>query len=139
MAWVFYYRCFFGRRISRRKVARLAGLKTTLLGHRLLRANRPMHGAPSALTRGRENKKSRGVPRFVMVSTCSVYGIAGAIVSETSPTGPLTAYAAAKLRAEADIQQLASDNFCPVFLRPATAFGTSARLRLDLVLNNLTA
>ena len=83
--------------------------------------------------------RAAGAERFVFASSCSMYGAAGAgsAVDETAPLAPLTAYAASKVRAEGSLADLASDDFSPVFLRFATAYGVSPRLRLDIVLNNL--
>ena len=82
--------------------------------------------------------KAAGVPRFVYTSSCSVYGAAAEeIVDEDSPLRPQTAYAICKQRVEADVAQLASDDFSPTFLRNATAYGASPRMRFDIVLNNL--
>ena len=84
--------------------------------------------------------RDAGVKRFVLSSSCSVYGDAGEdLVSEESEPRPLTAYAESKLRAEAGIRRLASPDFSPVCLRHATAYGLSHRMRFDLVLNNLVA
>ena len=81
-----------------------------------------------------------GVPRFVFSSTCSVYGAARQDwVDETSPTNPVTPYGASKFFAEQGLLSLASDDFSPVLLRSATAYGFSPRIRFDLVLNNLMA
>jgi nucleoside-diphosphate-sugar epimerase len=71
------------------------------------------------------------------MSSCSVYGIAEGIVDETSPVNPLTPYAKCKALVERDVSAMASDDFSPVFLRNATAFGASPRMRFDIVLNNL--
>jgi nucleoside-diphosphate-sugar epimerase len=83
--------------------------------------------------------KEAGVGRFVYMSSCSVYGVAGgdAPVTEETPTNPQTAYAVCKTFCERDIKPLADRNFCPVFFRNATAFGASPRQRFDVVLNNL--
>jgi len=83
--------------------------------------------------------KAAGVRRFVYASSCSVYGAAadGSARDERSETNALTAYAKCKLLVERDISQLADTHFSPVFLRNATAFGASPRMRFDIVLNNL--
>src|SRR5689334_4952860 len=84
--------------------------------------------------------KTAGVKRFVFSSSCSVYGAAGEDwVDETSRPNPVTPYGVSKLLAEHDVSMLADDDFTPVFLRSATAYGFSPRIRFDLVLNNLTA
>ncbi|MGW0042442.1 NAD-dependent epimerase/dehydratase family protein [Rhodococcus sp. NPDC003348] len=82
--------------------------------------------------------KDAGVQRFLYASTCSVYGSAGDdLVTEQAPLRPLTPYAESKVRVEDDVMALADSDFSPVFLRNATAFGFSPRLRADIVLNNL--
>lgn len=82
--------------------------------------------------------KDAGVRRFLYASTCSVYGAAGEdLVSESAPLHPLTPYAVSKVRVEDDLASIADSSFSPVFLRNATAFGFSPRLRADIVLNNL--
>jgi len=81
--------------------------------------------------------KRAGVGRFVYMSSCSVYGVADGTVDETSPTDPQTAYARCKALVERDVTALADDSFSPTFLRNATAFGASPRMRFDIVLNNL--
>lgn len=83
--------------------------------------------------------KAAGVRRFVYTSSCSVYGVATEpVVSETSKVNPQTAYAICKTLVERDLAPLASDGFSPVFLRNATAYGASPRMRFDIVLNNLS-
>ncbi|MBD1832696.1 SDR family oxidoreductase [Trichocoleus sp. FACHB-90] len=82
--------------------------------------------------------KSAGVRRFVYMSSCSVYGVATeGDVTEESPVNPQTAYAECKTFVERDVQPLADDDFSPTFMRNATAFGASPRMRFDIVLNNL--
>ena len=84
--------------------------------------------------------KEAGVRRFLYSSSCSSYGQAGDdLVDETAPLHPITAYAISKTRVERDVARLADDRFSPTFLRSATAYGVSPRLRFDLLLNNLTA
>ncbi|MGV9382128.1 NAD-dependent epimerase/dehydratase family protein [Nonomuraea sp. NPDC003707] len=83
--------------------------------------------------------KEAGVRRFLYASTCSVYGASGGeeLLDEEAPLRPVTPYAESKVRVEDDLVTLADDDFAPVFLRNATAFGFSPRLRADIVLNNL--
>jgi nucleoside-diphosphate-sugar epimerase len=83
--------------------------------------------------------KTVGVRRFVYMSSCSVYGLAAdEDVTEESPVNPQTAYAECKTLVERDLRKLADDNFSPTFMRNATAFGASPRMRFDIVLNNLS-
>ena len=83
--------------------------------------------------------KEAGVERFVFASSCSMYGAAAADehVTEEAALRPLTAYAVSKVRAEEALAQLADADFAPVFMRNATVYGVSPRLRFDVVLNNL--
>ncbi|NMG18594.1 NAD-dependent epimerase/dehydratase family protein [Brasilonema bromeliae] len=82
--------------------------------------------------------KEAGVRRFVYMSSCSVYGVATeGDVTEESPVNPQTAYAECKTMVERDVKPLADDDFSPTFMRNATAFGASPRMRFDIVLNNL--
>jgi nucleoside-diphosphate-sugar epimerase len=82
--------------------------------------------------------KEAGVRRFVYMSSCSVYGVATeGDVTEESSVNPQTAYAECKTLVERDVKPLADDDFSPTFMRNATAFGASPRMRFDIVLNNL--
>jgi nucleoside-diphosphate-sugar epimerase len=86
-----------------------------------------------------KNAKAAGVPRFVYTSSCSVYGVgSGDSLTEEAPVNPQTAYAHCKVNVERDVGALADDKFSPVFLRNATAYGPSPRMRFDIVLNNLS-
>jgi nucleoside-diphosphate-sugar epimerase len=82
--------------------------------------------------------KEAGVRRFVYMSSCSVYGVATeGDVTEESSVNPQTAYAECKTLVERDVMPMADDSFSPTFMRNATAFGASPRMRFDIVLNNL--
>jgi nucleoside-diphosphate-sugar epimerase len=83
--------------------------------------------------------KKVGVSRFVYASSCSVYGAGDdSYKTEESEVNPQTAYAECKTKVERDVSQLADDDFSPTFLRNATAYGASPRMRFDIVLNNLS-
>jgi len=86
-----------------------------------------------------ETARRAGVRRFVYMSSCSVYGVSEAeLVDEESPVNPQTIYAICKTLVERDVRKMADDKFSPTFLRNATAYGASPRMRFDIVLNNLS-
>lgn len=87
-----------------------------------------------------ELARQAGAKRFVYTSSCSVYGAGtGEFLDETSAPNPQTAYAKCKTLVERDVGAMAGADFCPVFLRNATAYGPSPRMRFDIVINDLSA
>jgi nucleoside-diphosphate-sugar epimerase len=83
--------------------------------------------------------KAAGVSRYLFASSCSLYGAAGDdLLDETAAFNPITAYGRSKVLVEQEVAPLADDTFSPVFLRNATAYGASPRLRADIVVNNFT-
>ena len=82
--------------------------------------------------------KERGVKRYILPSSCSIYGFQKEIVDETSPTNPLTTYAKANEKAEQGVLPLADDDFVVTVIRQSTVFGYSPRMRFDLAINGMT-
>ncbi len=87
-----------------------------------------------------QSAKQAGAERFIFASSCSNYGQAGSeMIDETGQLNPVTDYGVSKVLAERDLGKITDHNFTPVFLRFATAYGVSPRMRFDIVLNNLIA
>ena len=92
-----------------------------------------------ATVRLAEMAKEAGVARFLYSSSCSLYGAHGdAPIDESAEFNPVTPYGESKVLSEKALRGLADDSFSPTYLRNATAYGASSRLRGDLVVNNLT-
>jgi nucleoside-diphosphate-sugar epimerase len=121
-------------------IVHLAGLSNDPLGALAPRLTAEInHHATIRLARA---ARAGGVSRFVFASSCSIYGAgsdAAQALDENAAFNPQSAYAVSKVACERDLVALADDSFAPVFLRFATAFGLSPRMRFDLVLANLTA
>lgn len=118
-------------------VVHLAAISNDPIGHLNPAATYSVnaHGAIHAAAMA----KQAGVPRFLFSSSCSLYGAAGeAPVAEDGQFNPVTPYGESKVIAEKGISELADDEFSPSYLRNATAYGSSPRLRADIVVNNLT-
>ena len=119
-------------------VIHLAGLSNDPLGD--LNPDLTFEINHLASVRLAELAKAAGVERFIFSSSCSYYGAGGDdFLTEQAPFNPVTPYGTSKVYVERDVTKLADDNFSPTFMRNATAFGVSPRLRFDLVLNNLVA
>jgi len=82
--------------------------------------------------------KESGVNKYILMSSCSIYGFRDDIADENSEPNPLTTYARANLLAEKEILPLSSENFHPTALRLSTVFGPSKRMRFDILVNDLT-
>ncbi len=119
-------------------ILHLAGLSNDPLGN--LNPELTFEINHKASVRLAELAKSVGITRFIFSSSCSNYGSGGEkMLDEESEFNPVTPYGVSKVLVEQDVAKLADDSFSPVFLRNATAYGVSPRLRFDLVLNNLVA
>jgi nucleoside-diphosphate-sugar epimerase len=119
-------------------VLHLAGLSNDPLGD--LNAELTYEINHRASVRLAALSKEAGVKRFIFSSSCSNYGAGGNdLLTEEGDLNPVTPYGKSKVMVEQDVSKLADETFCPLYLRNATAYGVSPRLRFDLVLNNLVA
>jgi len=117
-------------------VIHLAALSNDPLGHLNERCTLDINHVGSV--RIAAAAKQAGVPRFLFASSCSLYGAAGDdMLTEAAAFNPITPYGASKVLVEADVAKLADESFSPTYLRNATAYGMSPRLRADIVVNNL--
>lgn len=118
-------------------VIHLAGLSNDPMGNLNPQCTYDIN-ADATLTLGTA-AKAAGVPRFAFSSSCSIYGAASPedVLDESASFNPVTPYGESKVRSEAILSELADDNFSPVYLRNATAYGASPKLRADLMVNSL--